>query len=76
MPLYTFQNTNTGELSDHFFKISERPETLEINGEIHIRVMSAPAIVSGVGGLKVDSLLKHRLTEIKKQHPEMKASAI
>lgn len=76
MPFYSFQNEATGEIVDKFFKINDRPEEIDIDGVKHTRIMSSPAIVSGVGGMKIPSVLKHRLTEIQKQHPNMKASAL
>lgn len=76
MPMYTYLNEETNDKIDKFFKIKDRPDTVIENEMEYKYIMSSPAIVSGVGGLKVPSNLKDRLQQIKKYTPEMRSSVV
>ena len=49
MPLYDFQDTETGEVFELQLKLSEREEFLKANPNVK-QLLSAPRIVSGVDG--------------------------
>ena len=53
MPLYEFEDTDTGERFELLLKISEREDFLKANPNVK-SVMSAPMIVGGVDGLRKD----------------------
>ena len=53
MPIYIFKNTKTEETYEEFLSMSEREEYLKNNPDV-IQVPTAPAVVSGVGGIKTD----------------------
>ena len=71
MPTYDFLNTETGEQFEAFMKISEREEYLKSN--LHIKpLLTAPAIVSGVGGSNSDGKLggfKEVLQKVGEKYP-------
>ena len=70
MPTYNFIDTETGEEFESFMKISEREEFLKENPHIQ-SVLTAPAIVSGVGagGDKKLGGFKEVLQKIGEKHP-------
>jgi|AP68_2_1055508.scaffolds.fasta_scaffold48359_2 hypothetical protein len=47
MPLYDFEDTNTGERFTKLMSISSREEYLETNPHIKSLILSAPPLVSG-----------------------------
>jgi len=71
MPTYNFLNTETGEEFESFMKISEREDYLKNN--LHIKpLLTAPAIISGVGGSSSDSKLggfKEVLQKVGEKYP-------
>jgi len=70
MPLYDFEDTETGEVFELNLKISEREKFLEANPNLKQR-LSAPKIVSGIDGLrKVDDGFKEVLSKIGEQNPQ------
>lgn len=71
MPLYTFKDTETGEVFDKHLKIAERELYLKENPHIQT-VITAPRIVSGVGSKVQGVPNSHRevISEIKKKHPK------
>ena len=77
MPMYEFMNFETGQKINKFFSINGRPEEVIIEDTVYKYIISAPAIVSGVNGIKgVPSNLKDRLSQIKKYNPEMQSSVV
>lgn len=74
MPLYEYRN-EFGQVIEKFFKMSEKPDSfVDENGVTFHYAMSAPAIVSGVGGIPVSDVLKSRINQIKKAHPSMQSN--
>ena len=70
MPLYEFEDTETGERFELLLKISEREDFLKANPNVK-SVMSAPMIVGGVDGLrKVDDGFNEVLQKIGEQNPQ------
>lgn len=70
MPIYTFRDTNTDEVFDIMMSIKDLDEYKEQNPS-HERVLSAPAIVSGVSITgKLDDGFKDVLSKISSAHPE------
>lgn len=70
MPLYEFEDTDTGERFEIMLKISEREDFLKANPNVK-SVMSAPMIVGGVDGLrKVDDGFNEVLQKIGEQNPQ------
>ena len=70
MPLYDFQDTETGEEFELQLKLSEREEFLKANPNVK-QLLSAPRIVSGVDGLrKVDDGFKEVLSKVAEQNPQ------
>ena len=65
MPYYTITNTDTNESYEVNMKYSELEELLASNENLR-REVSAPAIVSGVGGIKKDGGWTDMLKTIKK----------
>lgn len=69
MPIYCFRDTNTDEVFDIMMRISELDNYKDANPD-HIRVITAPNIVSGVSVTgKVDSGFKDVLSKISEAHP-------
>lgn len=79
MPLYNFKCKECGAEIEKFFKIADRPETLECLCECckketeFCSVLSSPAIVYGVyrANAKMSGDFKDRMGQIRKQHPNM-----
>ena len=69
MPLYDFVDTNTGEHFTKTLKISEKSEYLDSNPHIESIILSAPATVSGWGGIKNDNGWKENMSRIAEAHP-------
>lgn len=70
MPIYTFENTKTGEVYDDMMTISEMETLLKKNKHIKQRITTIN-IVSGVQGssFKTDSGWKDNLSRIAEAHP-------
>ena len=70
MPLYDFQDTETGEVIELNLKIAEKDDFLKANPNLK-QVIGAPNIVSGVDGLrKVDDGFKEVLSKVAEQNPQ------
>jgi hypothetical protein len=67
MPTYIFENIKTGDVWEEFCSMSHREEILK-NPDI-TQIPCAPAIVSGVGGIKVDSGFKDVLQRLSDANP-------
>jgi len=68
MPTYIIKDTKTNKIEEVFMFMSELDEFLKTNPEKHI-VPQAPAIVSGVAGLrKIDNGFRDVLKKIKSKH--------
>jgi len=68
MPLYKFENTETGELVEELMSWEESKVFLEEHPELK-RIIGAPMIVSGVGsGPKVTNSFKETMSKIKEGH--------
>ena len=68
MPTYIFKNKKTDEAYEKFLSMSEREEYLKDNPDL-IQVPTAPAVVSGVGGIKTDGGFNEVLSKISEAHP-------
>ena len=80
MPMYEYQCQSCGSVEDKIFSISEKPQMFDAvcpscgeAAEFQC-IMSAPMIVSGVGGFKTNVDFQSRLKQIKKENPGMKSS--
>tara|TARA_B100001113_G_C21117770_1_gene626096 strand:+ start:493 stop:816 length:324 start_codon:yes stop_codon:yes gene_type:complete len=70
MPLYDFEDTETGEQFELQLKISEKDEFLKSNPNLR-QVIGTPMIVGGVDGLrKPDEGFKEVLSKIGEQNPQ------
>ena len=70
MPLYDFEDTDTGEVFELNLKIAEKADFLKANPNLK-QVISAPMIVGGVDGLrKVDDGFNEVLQKIGEQNPQ------
>ena len=73
MPTYEFRDSNTGEITEHFFKSWEsKDEFLAENPHLHQTMTKAPALVSGVAGLgsnRVPDGFKEVLSKVAEAHP-------
>jgi len=70
MPLYDFEDTETGEVFELSLKIAEREDFLKANPQVK-QIISAPMIVGGVDGLrKVDDGFKEVLSKVAEQNPQ------
>ncbi len=70
MPIYTFENTKTGERYDDMMSIAEKEEFLEKNKHIK-QCLTTINISSGVQGIsmKTDGGWKDNLSRIADAHP-------
>ena len=68
MPIYIFKNTKTEETYEEFLSMSDREEYLKNNPDV-IQVPTAPAVVSGGGGIKTDGGFNEVLSKISEAHP-------
>lgn len=66
MPTYVYQNTETGEIEEHFHKISEMDSFLEMNTHL-TRKITIPNMIrsSSAGHSKPDSGFRDVLKSIK-----------
>lgn len=70
MPLYTFENLETGEVWEEFCSISSMQEKIQ---DSNIKqIIFAPAIVSGVQGLsyRTDGGFNDVLSKVAEAHPD------
>ncbi len=49
MPIYTYENTETGEVFDILMKLSEKDEFQQNNPHLKSKITGAPGIVGGTG---------------------------
>jgi hypothetical protein len=69
MPTYTFLNTETGDLSDHFMSYTKLDEFKENNPTLKQQI-GAPAIIGGHGDrAKTSSGFKEVMSKIGEAHP-------
>jgi hypothetical protein len=66
MPTYTFRDTETNRLEEHFMSIHDLDAFKEANPHLS-KLIDSPAVA--YGGLVVPEGMKDRLKEIKKAHP-------
>ncbi len=70
MPLYDFQDVETGEVFELRLKIAEKEGFLKANPNLK-QIIHAPVIVSGVDGQRrVDDGFKEVLSKIAEQNPQ------
>ena len=70
MPLYDFQDTETGEVFELNLRIAEKDDFLKANPNLK-QVIGAPMIVGGVDGLrKPDEGFQEVLSKIGEQNPQ------
>jgi len=69
MPIYVFRDTNTDEEFEVMLKISEREKFIN-DFPNFIPVLTAPNIVSGVGGVKNDAGWNEVLQKVGEQNPD------
>ena len=69
MPTYVFKDTNTDEVFEVVLKISEREQFMK-DFPHFIPVVTAPAIVSGVGGVRNDAGWNEVLNKVSEQNPD------
>ena len=71
MPIYTFENTKTGERYDDMMSIAEKEDFLKKNKHIKQRLTSLniSSGVRGMGGMKNDGGWKDNLSRIADAHP-------
>ena len=72
MPLYDFENTETGEVSEIFLSIAKKAQYLEDNPHMKSVLTSAPKLVSGLNLQKkqnADAGWQENLSRIAEAHP-------
>ena len=71
MPIYTFEDTNTGDVYEMTMRISERDEFVKDNPHMKQLITGAPMIVGGVGSsIKTDNGFKEVLSKAAEAHPD------
>lgn len=69
MPMYDFEDTDTGTRFSLQLSIAKREEYLKENPHIK-QIMGAPSMVRGSGGIKNDNGWKENLARIAEAHPQ------
>jgi hypothetical protein len=70
MPIYTFENTETGTVEEIMMSISARDEYVKDNPHMKQLITGAPGLVSGTGLQgKMDNGWKENLARIAEAHP-------
>lgn len=70
MPIYTFRDTDTDEVFDIMMSMNDL-DAYKVQNPTHARVLSAPAIVSGVSLTgKLDDGFKDVISKISSAHPD------
>lgn len=70
MPLYDFENKDTGERFDLLLSITKKEKFLELNPEVKQVIIKAPMLVSGTAHMaKLDDGWKENLSRIAEAHP-------
>lgn len=70
MPLYSFKDTETGEIFDAMLKLAERDEFLKDNPHVVTVITKPPAMVRGNGGMKNDDGWKEVMSKVSEAHPD------
>jgi hypothetical protein len=71
MPIYEFEDTNTGERLEKFLSFSGKDDFLKENPHIEQRIFTAPADVGGVGDrVKPDSGMNEVFSRIGAANPD------
>ena len=68
MPTYQFKNEETGEVTEHFMKLSEMEQFKKDNPHM-TPVIGASGLVRGTGDIKTDSGFKEVLHKVAEAHP-------
>lgn len=70
MPLYDFEDKETGDQFTLMLSISKKEKFLELNPQVKSVILSAPSLVSGVNfESKQDAGWKENLSRIAEAHP-------
>lgn len=70
MPIYTYENTNTGEQFDILMKLSEKEGYEKANPHLRSKITGAPGIVGGTGDrTRPDNGFKEVLSKISEANP-------
>ena len=70
MPIYTYENTETGEVFDILMKMSEKDEFQQDNPHLKSKITGAPGIVGGHGDrTKPNGGFKEVLSKIAEANP-------
>ena len=69
MPTYEFRNKQTGEVTEHFMKISAKDDFLAANPHLEQTMTQAPAFAGDHITLKKDTGFKEVLQKIKERNP-------
>jgi hypothetical protein len=70
MPLYDFENKQTGERFTLMLTIANKQKFLELNPEVKSILLGAPSLVAGTNHLaKLDDGWKENLSRIAEAHP-------
>jgi hypothetical protein len=69
MPTYEFRNKLTGEVTEHFMKISAKDDFLAANPHLEQTLTQAPAFAGDHITLKKDTGFKEVLQKIKERNP-------
>ena len=69
MPTYEFRNKHTGEVTEHFMKMSAKDEFLAANPHLEQTMTQAPAFAGDHITLKKDTGFKEVLQKIKERNP-------
>ena len=75
MPIYTYINER-GHKIDRFFKINDKQDSVEVDGEVYTYCVSAPNLVGRIGELRSETPVRERLKQIKKAYPDMRSSEV
>lgn len=69
MPTYEFRNKNTGEVTEHFMKISAKDDFLAANPHLEQTMTQAPAFAGDHITLRKDTGFKEVLQRIHEKTP-------
>jgi hypothetical protein len=68
MPTYNFKNEETGEVTEHFMKLSEMEQFKKDNPHMS-QVLGASGLVRGTGDIKTANGFKEVLHKVAEAHP-------
>jgi len=69
MPIYSFEDSKTGEVFDAMMKMAERDQFLADNPHVRSIITKAPSLVRGSGGVKTDAGWNEVLSKVSEAHP-------